>query len=1181
MRRKVREKLGLSGSSGPHSPGPPSNDTALATFHATLKIVKASVSGLGVPGLEAAVGGVLEVVAAARASSIHNMRGNQDEIVAFTESILRLHDEIIAPLRTAITTNPAYVTLELNQRLSSLTNDILKLKSEAEGLATRGRWQRFLNNQDDTELLLILNRQLDRSIQAFMMSGGLASEIAITELRQGVSTDLEKIGERLDQAASALLAGQTEALTFAQSQLIKDLPRAHARHDSAARNDARSCFEGTRRNTLQDIADWIESTDRTKPIYWLRGAAGVGKSTIAQTVAEREDAKFRLGASFFFSRDEANRRNALLVFPTIAFQLATFDPQLKRLIADSLERHPDVGYATMRQQVDKLVVEPLIAWGSSDRTVVIILDAFDECDPETGAKEILTLWAAEIPRIPTNLKVLVTSRPELHIRNTFQLPILRQISHHCILQDIEDSIVEADIELYLRHHLNEIAANCELEIPWPTDREVRMLVQNSGTLFIFAATAIKFAGDPKVCDPQGRLDLLLEQKPPRERSRYREVDQLYLQILGRSLPDDKDDREEAAAHFREVVGTIVLIVDPLPSGPLEMLLRLRPGRVRRSLLHLHSVMLVPESVDGQIRVLHPSFRDFLTDIDRCSDPHFRVDPPTGHSFIAILCIEHLVSSLKRDPTECGNSWTLNSEIVDLEARVKDAFQRHLQYCCIYFSSHVASARTDNSNLLRLLDQFFHTRLLVWMEALSLMDQIDTAITALRSIRAWYSGVYEPKSLTKELVSDAIRFLLHLKPALQRGAGQLYASGLHHAPKSALRRQYMHEMGPKYIVRGVSSGWDPCISVLRGVHAPYCAAFTAGAEYIIAAGTSENGHLLQVWNAFTSTEVGSYVGHEDQRKLCDIGIQKSTSSVHVWDVVTGALLGKLSELQGSIGSIHILQSDSRILTAGEDGVLRIWDPATCALDGLWVGFGSVDRSTAFWQLDREICFWNCDEGTMLRSITVLPYTTHLALSPDGVHVALVSQSSNVVAHSVLLYSLENWTLLASLTGHSGKVNSMAFSGDGSNIVTTSSDSTVRLWDFSSALTLGDQGASPEVVTHTSLSGSEDGARVLSLSLHSSRVRLWNIKHDSPLAEIETEITLLLLAVISPGGQWIATGGWSEVVSVQLWRTETMELATSWSTGKKWDLIGTGATVFSQDGSLLASSFLPRGRRSIWI
>lgn len=527
---------------------------------------------------------------------------------------------------------------------------------------------------------------------------------------------------------------------IAQSQLIKNLPRAHARHDSAVRNESSSCFGGTRRSTLKEIADWVESGDRTKPIYWLRGAAGVGKSTIAQTVAEREDVKGRLGASFFFSRDEATRRNALLVFPTIAFQLANFDSRLKRLIAESLEKHPDVGFATMRQQVDKLIVEPLVGWGSNDRIVVIILDAFDECDPETGAKEILTLWAAQIPRIPVNLKILVTSRPELHIRNTFQLPVLRQIFQQCILHDIEDSIVEADIELYLRHNLNEIAASCELEIPWPTDREVRMLVQHSGALFIFAATAVKFAGDPKVCDPQGRLDLLLEQQPPRERSRsrsrYKEVDQLYLQILNRSLPDDEDDCEDAASHFRKVVGTIVILFDPLPSSPLEVLLRLPPGRVRRSLLHLHSVILVPEAADGQIRVLHPSFRDFVTDSHRCSDPHFYVDPPTTHGVIATLCIEHLISALTRDPIECGNAWILSSETIGLEERVKDAFQRHLRYSCIYFSSHVASARTNDANLWHILEQFLSTRLLAWIEALSLMDQLDAAITALRLLKTW-------------------------------------------------------------------------------------------------------------------------------------------------------------------------------------------------------------------------------------------------------------------------------------------------------------------------------------------------------------------------------------------------------------------------------------------------------------
>ncbi|KIO32172.1 hypothetical protein M407DRAFT_43123, partial [Tulasnella calospora MUT 4182] len=507
--------------------------------------------------------------------------------------------------------------------------------------------------------------------------------------------------------------------------------------------------------------------------------------------------------------------------------------------------------------------------------------------------------------------------------------------------------------------------------------EVRMLVQHSGALFIFAATAVKFAGDPKVCDPQGRLDLLLEERPPRERSRsrshYKEVDQLYLQILNRSLPDDEDDREDAAGHFRKVVGAIVVLFDPLPSGPLELLLCLPPGRIKRSLLHLHSVMLVPESVDGQIRVLHPSFRDFITDSHRCPDPHFYVDPPTAHSLIATLCIEHITSSLRRDPIECGNAWILNSETIGLDQRRKDAFQRHLQYCCMYFGSHVASARKDDFNLLHILDQFLTTRLLVWIEALSLMDQIDTAITALRAIRTWCS----------ELVSDAIRFLLQFKPSLQLGAGQLYVTALQHAPKSALRQQYAHEIGPDYILRGVPSGWEPCTSVLRGYHRPYYAAFTIGAEYLIAAGVSGDGHIIEVWNALTSTEIGSYIGHESRitALACSrsasfaVSVSQSPPSAHVWDVVTGVLLGKLSELEGPVNQVHILEGDEGILTTGNDGVLRIWDPATCAL----------------------------------------------------------------------LYRLDNWVLLAALTGHSSKVNSIAFSADGNNVVTASDDSTVRLWD----------------------------------------------------------------------------------------------------------------------------------------
>ena len=54
----------------------------------------------------------------------------------------------------------------------------------------------------------------------------------------------------------------------------------------------------------------------------MNGLAGTGKSTIAQTIAERAFADGELGASFFCSRDFGDRSNLQLIFPTIAVQLA-------------------------------------------------------------------------------------------------------------------------------------------------------------------------------------------------------------------------------------------------------------------------------------------------------------------------------------------------------------------------------------------------------------------------------------------------------------------------------------------------------------------------------------------------------------------------------------------------------------------------------------------------------------------------------------------------------------------------------------------------------------------------------------------------------------------------------------------------------------------------------------------
>ena len=73
----------------------------------------------------------------------------------------------------------------------------------------------------------------------------------------------------------------------AQAQSIRDLPRAKAAYNDYAKDNRRvSCFEGTRQALLSDIGEWIFAVTESL-IYVLSGLAGIGKSTVAQTIAER------------------------------------------------------------------------------------------------------------------------------------------------------------------------------------------------------------------------------------------------------------------------------------------------------------------------------------------------------------------------------------------------------------------------------------------------------------------------------------------------------------------------------------------------------------------------------------------------------------------------------------------------------------------------------------------------------------------------------------------------------------------------------------------------------------------------------------------------------------------------------------------------------------------------------
>ena len=141
------------------------------------------------------------------------------------------------------------------------------------------------------------------------------------------------------------------------------------------------CLPNTRVEVLERIRAWADGDD-TRHIFWLRGLAGTGKSTIARTVAQENYIRKRLGASFFFSRGGGDVGNARKFVATIAVQLAVHILPVQRHIRDVLTERSIIASLSLTDQWRQLVLGPLSKLDDSDTypSYVVVIDALDECE---------------------------------------------------------------------------------------------------------------------------------------------------------------------------------------------------------------------------------------------------------------------------------------------------------------------------------------------------------------------------------------------------------------------------------------------------------------------------------------------------------------------------------------------------------------------------------------------------------------------------------------------------------------------------------------------------------------------------------------------------------------------------------------------------------------------------------
>ncbi|KAI9708129.1 MAG: hypothetical protein M1828_003189, partial [Chrysothrix sp. TS-e1954] len=596
------------------------------------------------------------------------------------------------------------------------------------------------------------------------------------------------------------------------SHLLTLLPTAAQAACYAYDSRHDGCLEGTRADLLKEIEIWAEGTDE-RHIFWLNGWAGTGKSTIARTIALRYHEQDRLSASFFFSRDQEDRRHARKVFTTIATQLAEQNASLKEYICEAVAQCRDIADHSLRDQWTRLILRPLSkleAPTTPQVPLMVVIDALDECEDEEDVKRVIQLFAEAKALGEGRLRLFLTSRRETPIRLGFgEIP--GDQYYDFVLHSISSFVVEQDILMYFRHELKAPSSSAQ----WPSEAELARLVEQAESLFIWAATACRFINDGRRL-ARRRLASILDGDSVRKGS-AKKLDEIYARILVESISGSYDDqeREELLRLFREIVGSIVIVFDPLPTIAFARLLDKPKEEVDQTLNDLYSVLEVPKDLDFPIRVMHPSFHDFLLNKERCVHPQLWVDECKAHYRLFVSCIELMSKALKKDLCDLRHPGTRTAEVD--ESRMEKYLPRELRYACRFWVEHLQRSRVKLVGDVQ-VHAFLRTHLLHWLEALGLMQAMSEGIIMITKLPSLVKGgKLDADAELDALIWDARRFMLYNRWVIEEAPLQTYCSALVFAPQKSLTRQlFLWEMAG-WMVRmpKTQEAWSSLLQTLEG------------------------------------------------------------------------------------------------------------------------------------------------------------------------------------------------------------------------------------------------------------------------------------------------------------------------------------------------------------------------------
>ncbi|KAF8840940.1 WD40 repeat-like protein [Paxillus ammoniavirescens] len=260
------------------------------------------------------------------------------------------------------------------------------------------------------------------------------------------------------------------------------------------------------------------------------------------------------------------------------------------------------------------------------------------------------------------------------------------------------------------------------------------------------------------------------------------------------------------------------------------------------------------------------------------------------------------------------------------------------------------------------------------------------------------------------------------------------------------------------------------------------------------------------------------------------------TVRIWDVEKGEQEGKSMVHEGRAEILAVTRDGKRILSGGEEGRIRVWDVKTHDVVEEWtshtrdiscLALSPNDRLAASGGWDGKIMIREMKQsGKIKHSINADSSVLSLCFSPNGEKLACA------VSNAIQVYDVKSGKLTLGPIQGFKLVRCVLWSLDGSKLFSASDSpmGTIGHWNSKTGELIGRMrhGHTDNII---SLSLSPDGTKLVSSSWDKT-VRLWDARSGDPIGYPLQHEYNVRTVVFSPSGEFVASGGDARKVSI--WR-----------------------------------------------